>query len=211
MCDIRHFDVTVPKMCGNYIEADFDVGGSMAKYTGMAVFGNDCDYVNGDQDCTDDSGINHPGSFEEEIINGQIVDGYCCNASINCPVRCQGDWSNWSPCDVSCAVGSRRRTYIVDVPAAEGGIACPHNNSAIEVQECCANPNNDTYFCGQLEVASSTNLMVFDDISQFQCGCETAFLQVFPSGGDGYRGTPTCDSIFPPPSDEELELLQKNA
>jgi len=205
-CEIRKYNVTQSKMCGAYTEADFALGGDMAIYSGMAIYGDDCDFEDQEQWCFDDDGINHPGSFVE-YVGLTAVPGYCCNASINCPASCEGGWSEWSDCSASCAMGNTTRVYNVWQNASDGGAACPFEQGDTQTAECCANQEPDDYSCGYLEVSNSIALDTVD-ISEFQCGCETAFLEVFPVGSAGYRGTPTCDNLNPPLSDDEVETLR---
>ena len=205
-CDIRVFNVTMPRMCGEYSAADFALGGDMGVYSGMAMYGSQCPYEHGEQYCMDEEGVNHPGSFVE-IVDGAAVPGYCCNASINCPVPCEGSWTEWSSCSASCASGTSSRSFVIWQEADADGADCLFENNETQTQDCCANPIPDEYFCGSLEFQNSIAVESFD-ISQFQCGCELAFLDIFPEGSDDFRGTPTCDSLNPPLSSAEEDSMK---
>ena len=192
-CDIRKYNVTTPKMCGEYTEADF--AGSMRLYADMAWYGDECAYEDEEQWCMDDDGVNHPGSFEE-IVARRFVPGYCCNASLNCPVPCLGEWSAWTECDATCSEGVQMRSYTVFQDADEGGANCSFADEEVQSKTCCANAVPGQLLCGSLEFANSVAIEQFD-IAEFQCGCELAYLDIFPVGSDDYRGTPTCDQIVP--------------
>lgn len=55
-----------------------------------------------------------------------------------CPARvdCQGHWTAWSSCSVSCGGGLQNRIYVIDTPAANKGGECPVKNGQEEKQSC---------------------------------------------------------------------------
>jgi len=61
-----------------------------------------------------------------------------CNTQ-PCPVNCEGGWSDYGPCDVTCGGGTQTRTWTTTTPAAHGGTACPSpttQSQACNTQSC---------------------------------------------------------------------------
>jgi len=107
-------------------------------------------YVLDSTDCDDgDDGLFiYPGATE--ICNGRDdnCDGNIDEGNI-CPVDCIGAWSDWSDCTVACGGGIQTRTYVVTVPAQNGGRNCDFEHGATQQracneQACCDN----TWFSG---------------------------------------------------------------
>ena len=73
--------------------------------------GNTCSHASGDQESID------------------------CNLG-PCPVNCEGAWSDYSVCDVTCGGGTQNRTYHVSVPESNGGEPCDNNDGLQETQSC---------------------------------------------------------------------------
>jgi len=60
---------------------------------------------------------------------------------IACPVDCEwAQWSDWTPCSVTCGGGHRTRVREVATAPGDGGVLCPGNNYAAETcnAEHCA-------------------------------------------------------------------------
>ena len=50
---------------------------------------------------------------------------------------CQGEFSQWSPCEGPCGeIPKISRTYKITSPAANGGLECPHPDGFVETQTC---------------------------------------------------------------------------
>eukprot|EP00929_Paragymnodinium_shiwhaense_P112282 TRINITY_DN80542_c0_g1_i1.p1 TRINITY_DN80542_c0_g1~~TRINITY_DN80542_c0_g1_i1.p1 ORF type:complete len:912 (+),score=204.02 TRINITY_DN80542_c0_g1_i1:163-2898(+) len=76
-----------------------------------------------------------------------------CNTNA-CPVKCQGNWSDWSGCSVSCGGGTSWRSFSVDVQAAGGREECPHKETkSCNVKAC---PVDCIGTWGQWEKCSQT-------------------------------------------------------
>eukprot|EP01050_Picozoa_sp_SAG11_P022030 SAG11_NODE_4056_length_2084_cov_1.550630_1_plen_481_part_00 len=58
--------------------------------------------------------------------------------TISAPVDCEGMWQDWDDieCSAACGGGTQTRSYTVSTPAANGGEACPED----ETQDCNMNP-----------------------------------------------------------------------
>lgn len=63
--------------------------------------------------------------------NDGEVEEVACNEQ-GCPVDCVGEWTAWSECSENCGTGSRKRTYNIIRPAANGGQACEVDNQRME-------------------------------------------------------------------------------
>ena len=57
-----------------------------------------------------------------------------CNTNTQCPIDCDGAWTEWSNCSVPCGGGSSIRTYVVMSEAQHGG-TCELQN-VMETVEC---------------------------------------------------------------------------
>jgi hypothetical protein len=60
-----------------------------------------------------------------------------CNTQ-SCPVDCEGGWSDYGACDVTCGGGTQTRTWTTTTPSAHGGAACP--SPTTQSQECNTDP-----------------------------------------------------------------------
>ena len=70
-------------------------------------------------------------------------DGYKehrdCNDGM-CAVDCQGYWDEWRECSKPCGGGQQARRYVVETPAAHGGLPCGWNHGAPKTRTCNAQP-----------------------------------------------------------------------
>merc|ERR1719373_708065 len=57
-----------------------------------------------------------------------------CNLG-ECPVNCEGTWSDWSVCSSSCGVGTSTKTYTIQTEA-DGGEECPYNDNETQTGPC---------------------------------------------------------------------------
>jgi len=62
-----------------------------------------------------------------------------CNTQ-ECPINCEGDWSDYGECDAVCGTGQQTRTYNVKTPAQYNGTACPAENDQSEQRVCESKP-----------------------------------------------------------------------
>ena len=62
------------------------------------------------------------------------VDTQSCNTATACPVDCSGAMDAWGACSAACGGGTQSRSYVVSVPAANGG-TCPGDGTS-ETQAC---------------------------------------------------------------------------
>lgn len=60
-----------------------------------------------------------------------------CNTQL-CPVDCEGGWSDYGACDVTCGGGTQTRTWTTTTPSAHGGAACP--SPTTQSRECNTDP-----------------------------------------------------------------------
>ena len=51
----------------------------------------------------------------------QKIETESCNAG-DCIVDCQGGWTDWTNCDVTCGAGQKTRTFFVNTEASNGGM-----------------------------------------------------------------------------------------
>jgi hypothetical protein len=72
-------------------------------------------------------------------VNGAVDNTGICNTN-SCPRNCVGDWSAWSDCTVTCADGTRSRTYTVTTSALNGGTSCSTTPFSVESQTCSNSP-----------------------------------------------------------------------
>lgn len=82
-----------------------------------------------------------------------------CNLN-QCPIDCEGSWSDWSACSASCGQGTQTRKYNITRQPQYGGKACP----ADETQACnglsCSGGTvlwSDTFTKGQAPTSSQAN------------------------------------------------------
>eukprot|EP01128_Nolandella_sp_AFSM9_P010412 TRINITY_DN718_c0_g2_i1.p1 TRINITY_DN718_c0_g2~~TRINITY_DN718_c0_g2_i1.p1 ORF type:complete len:747 (+),score=118.28 TRINITY_DN718_c0_g2_i1:275-2242(+) len=72
----------------------------------------------------------------QPVANGNVCPpttrSEACNEHV-CPVDCEGSYSEWSDCDVSCGGGVRSKDYTVTTAPVGTGAACP----ASRVEEAC--------------------------------------------------------------------------
>eukprot|EP00750_Incisomonas_marina_P016157 INCI19027.1.p1 GENE.INCI19027.1~~INCI19027.1.p1 ORF type:complete len:1574 (-),score=205.88 INCI19027.1:21-4742(-) len=53
-----------------------------------------------------------------------------------CPEDCQGAWSPWGECSVTCGEGGRNRTFQVSAPAQWGGASCTVDDGGVAISSC---------------------------------------------------------------------------
>eukprot|EP00750_Incisomonas_marina_P011024 INCI16332.10.p1 GENE.INCI16332.10~~INCI16332.10.p1 ORF type:complete len:1488 (-),score=201.28 INCI16332.10:215-4678(-) len=76
-----------------------------------------------------------------ECLSGsRSVETGVCGTS-ECPVDCQGAWSSWSDCPVSCGEGVVARTFSTAVNESHGGTGCVSADGHIDTEPCA------TYNC----------------------------------------------------------------
>ena len=65
------------------------------------------------------------------------VETEACNAE-PCPVDCEGSWSAFTACTLSCGGGSRQRDFFVTQSAAHGGheLTCNASHGSAEIESC---------------------------------------------------------------------------
>ena len=62
------------------------------------------------------------------------VESLSCNTEIQCPIDCEGEWSDFGECSEVCGPGNRTRRFHVTVAAEHGG-SCPEEGLT-ESQDC---------------------------------------------------------------------------
>ena len=58
-----------------------------------------------------------------------------CNTQ-ECPVDCDGSWSSWDTCSLTCGIGTQAKTFNINVPAQYGGATCSHPDGHVVDQSC---------------------------------------------------------------------------
>lgn len=124
-----------------------------------------------------------------------------CNDGLDdvCAIHCEGDWSGYDKCSVSCGGGVQNKTFSVSVEANHKGDACPHGDGDLSPQEC----NNDgcpvdcvgawgefdtcTTTCGGGEQTQVFSVSVVEQNGGVSC------LAAF-NATDGKEHTQTCNS-----------------
>eukprot|EP01043_Picozoa_sp_COSAG02_P000105 COSAG02_NODE_2_length_75708_cov_87.013953_8_plen_244_part_00 len=61
-----------------------------------------------------------------------------CNTNVQCPIDCDGVWTEWSVCPVPCGGGTSIRSYTILAEAQHGG-TCDLAD-AVETQDCNTDP-----------------------------------------------------------------------
>ena len=162
--------------------ADAQVAADAARATADAVTGpcipsNSCKEVGSRQP---DGNCPSETNKEDSTLCG--LAGSLCRGG-QCVADCDGSWSDWSACSVSCGVGGiKTRSYNVTTSPSSGGTPCPESpvSQGCNAQACliqCTSPSVKTGY----NVTSET----LDDPSNFSVtvDCDT-----------DYHGTPssTC-------------------
>lgn len=57
-----------------------------------------------------------------------------CNTNVQCPIDCDGVWTEWSVCPVPCGGGTSIRSYTILAEAQHGGTC--ELQDAVETQDC---------------------------------------------------------------------------
>ena len=76
-----------------------------------------------------------------EITQGTTMSDYC-NTDVDCPINCEGRWSEWSQCSKECInhvdeePGIREKTFTVQHQAQYGGIECPAADNTVSILPC---------------------------------------------------------------------------
>ena len=102
-----------------------------------------------------------------------------CNTQ-SCPVNCEGGWSDYGACDVTCGGGTQTRTWTTTTPAAHGGTACP---PTMELREC------NTQACGPSPGPSpdsddnNNNLYIAFASILSVCCCILIMIMLLSAGG----------------------------
>ena len=99
----------------------------------------------------------------------------CCNKSVNC----EGSWSDFGECSVTCGGGTQTRAYTVTTQPQYGGTPCP--DTLEESQPC------NTQACASGVVANATCSTVSVD-------CPDGYLYKTDSAAAECSG-PTCDVV----------------
>jgi len=69
------------------------------------------------------------------VIQG-IHQRYIFDILVILPSPCEGSWSDWSECSVSCDLGTQSRTYTIASPADPFGEECEAEDNDAETQNC---------------------------------------------------------------------------
>ena len=62
------------------------------------------------------------------------MESQSCNTEIQCPIDCEGTWTDFGTCSEVCGPGTRTRQFQITEDAQYGGI-CPEAGS-VESEEC---------------------------------------------------------------------------
>ncbi len=87
---------------------------------------------------------------------GALEETEACNAQ-PCSEDCQWHWDAWSACEGDCPAGTRSRSAVIDVPAQNGGEACPTGEDAVESESCdlVGTPCDDLDPCTQDDLCAA--------------------------------------------------------
>eukprot|EP00750_Incisomonas_marina_P011025 INCI16332.2.p1 GENE.INCI16332.2~~INCI16332.2.p1 ORF type:complete len:1450 (-),score=213.01 INCI16332.2:215-4564(-) len=72
------------------------------------------------------------------LRNGTAI-GRACNSS-PCPSSCEGEWSAWSACSLTCGSGVRSRVFTVAAAASGGGTPCIADDGTHASMQCNTPP-----------------------------------------------------------------------
>lgn len=81
------------------------------------------------------------------VGRSSVIASHLCLSSagiatqVNLSSDCQGTWTAWGPCNVTCGQGFTSRTYSITMPALQGGQACPTAHGGVEESPCTASAN----------------------------------------------------------------------
>lgn len=71
--------------------------------------------------------------YQDGEVNATTAVGCPTNP---CPVDCDGSWTAWSACNVTCGEGWQSRTYVITAAETNGGEPCSFTNGTIQQQQC---------------------------------------------------------------------------
>ena len=112
------------------------------------------------------------------------ADTQPCNTDISCPVDCTGAMAAWDTCTLLCGGGTQGRSFVVSVPASNGG-ACPADGTS-ESQAC------NTQVCTQAGITFSTCAATEVIATEAECSAAAASLGVGYNGVTGPEWTSYC-------------------
>eukprot|EP00992_Anisonema_acinus_P001480 TRINITY_DN10480_c0_g1_i2.p1 TRINITY_DN10480_c0_g1~~TRINITY_DN10480_c0_g1_i2.p1 ORF type:complete len:1157 (+),score=247.08 TRINITY_DN10480_c0_g1_i2:56-3472(+) len=90
--------------------------------------------------------------------DGETQSSAC--TPVECPIHCEGDFTDYTVCSVSCGGGTQSRTYTYTTPAAHGGDTCPTVEGTTQSREC------DTSIC-----PCAFNLLTLNGASSSDTNC----------------------------------------
>jgi len=148
----KFFHISKEAMYGG-VECPHEDGHTSSKVCGDVPCPIDCEgnFTEWNTCCSDCGGGSQAREFKISVkaqFGGcqcehvEHVEHQACNEH-PCPVDCEGHWGDWGTCSQECtdcrnsgAVGIKQSSYVVSVPAAHGGLECPHTDGEIKELTC---------------------------------------------------------------------------